>query len=159
MPDKTLFENNVSNYHNYAVRKCNAHYKMAERYKRNHRSFGVSVVVLTSVVGTSVFASLTKITTDLYLQIATGFLSIIAVVMAALQTFLGYADLQVQHKNAGVGYAIVRRSLEILLMKFPDASGRPDEPGTKEFDAINKQIEDLDRASPTIPDNVWISTK
>ena len=69
-----------------------------------------------------------------------------------MQTFLGYSDLQAQHKRAGDGYSTARREVESLATKYPAATGIADEKGTKEFDAVRKVLDDLDKASPTVPD-------
>jgi hypothetical protein len=154
---KRTFQENVSNYHRYCLLKCNTHYDMAELYKLRHRTFGIFVVIITSVVGTSVFAALAGLQI-LILQVVTGFLTVAAVVLAALQTFLGFSDLQSQHKTAAAGYGRVRRDLELLVMKFAEATGTAGELGTTELESIKKHLDDLDLASPTIPDDVWEST-
>ena len=136
----------------------NAHYFMAEHYKQAHRRLGVVAVILSSIVGTSIFSNLAK-TQDIRIMIATGFLSLLAVVMVALQTFLGYVDLQVQHKNSAVGYSIIRRKLELLIMEYPNATGQPDEPGTKMFKDIVQHLDDLDKISPTIPEKYYNQVK
>jgi hypothetical protein len=148
------FEENAKQYFSYSALKCNAHYDMAERYKDRHRVFGMIVVTVTAVVGTSVFASLGKAAT-FWIQISTGMLSIAAVVLSALQTFLGFSDLQTHHKTSAAGYGACRRDLEMLLMKFPGAKGLAGEPGTAELETIKKTLDDLDRSSPTIPQGVW----
>lgn len=158
MQIKRTFQENITNYRSYAIQMDNAHYFMAEHYKKRHRYFGISVVILSSIVGTSVFSTLAK-TQDYPIIIVTGFLSVLAVVMAALQTFLGYADLQVQHKNSAVGYSMARRKLELLIMEYPNTTGQSDEPGTKILEDIVKQLDDLDRASPTIPDKYYEKVK
>ncbi len=119
--------------------------------------FGTAVVVITSLVGTSVFSSLAG-SSYLIIQIITAVLSVSAIVLAALQTFLGFAELQSQHKSAGVGYSKVRRDLEMLAVKFPGANGGADSPEMKELELITKHLDDLDSASPTIPDDVWDKT-
>lgn len=93
---KRTLEENAEGYFRYSVLKCNAHYDMAERYKNRHRALGLVVVLVSAIVGTSVFASLGK-ATQIWIQFFTGLLSVAAVVLAALQTFLGFAELQAQH--------------------------------------------------------------
>src|SRR5438046_2990635 len=67
------------------------HYLAALRLGRMHYVLGVPVIVLTTLVGTSVFASLST-QPDPRLQITTGIASVVAAVLAALQTFLGLSD-------------------------------------------------------------------
>src|SRR6266536_3062110 len=146
----------ANNYLNYSIRKCDSHYDMAEMYKNRHRFFGIVVVLVTAIVGTSVFASLGK-SPESWIQIFTGFLSIAAVVLSSLQTFLGFSEYQSQHKASAAGYGSCRRDLELLIMKFPEATGKSGEAGTMELELIKKSLDDLDKASPTIPDKIWAS--
>ena len=155
---KRTLEQNAVNFSRYSAVMSNAHYDMAELYRRRHRKFGLIVVIATSMVGAAALGSLAKLVeppADLWVKLAIGLLSIFATVLSALQTFLGFSDLQTQHKRAGDGYSIARRDLDLLMMKFPDATGFFGEPATKEFEAVKKMLDDLDKASPTIPDDVY----
>lgn len=151
---KRTFQDIVAHYYRYSSLKCNTHYDLAERYKKLHRAFGIVVVFVTAVVGTSVFTSLGQ-KQEVWIQVGTGLLSVAAVVLAALQTFLGFSELQAQHKTAAAGYGICRRDLELLSMKFPNATGAAGEAGTAELEAIKKNLDDLDGGSPTIPERLW----
>jgi len=148
------FHENAGNYHTYSALKCNAHYDMAEMYRKRHRLFGVIVVVVTALVGTSVFAALGQ-TPDAWLQILTGLLSVGAVVLSALQTFLAFSDLQANYKASASGYGSCRRDIELLVMKFPSATGLADEAGTLELEKIKQTLDELDRTSPTLPERLW----
>ena len=151
---KKTFEQIASGFLGYSMAKCQVHYNMAEKYKSIHRAFGTLVVIVTTIVGTSVFTSLSGSTSQL-VQIVTAVLSVAGVVLATLQTFLNYGDLQAQHKTAGVGYAIVRRDIEMLILKYPEGKGRARSPESVELELIKKHLDDLDTASPTIPNNEW----
>jgi hypothetical protein len=144
----------VDDYYGYSITKCNAHYQMAEKYKANHRTFGTIVVIITALVGTSVFSTLSG-TTNPTVQVVTSILSVAAVVLAALQTFLGFSDLQAQNKMAGVGYSQIRRDLDLLAAKYPKGRGGANTPEMAELESIKKHLDDLDNSSPTIPDKVW----
>ena len=146
--DRT-FKEIVGNYFTYSALKCNAHYDMAEYYKQRHRLLGMVTVVVTAIVGTSVFASLGKAPAT-WVQVLAGLLS-----MAALQTFLGFPDQQAQHKSAASGYGTCRRSLEMLVMKFPSATGEASDPATTELEKIKSILDDLDKASPTLSKRIW----
>ena len=144
----------IEDYYKYSITKCNAHYRMAETYKARHRTFGTIVVVVTALVGTSVFSTLSG-STNATIQIATSILSVVAVVLAALQTFLGFSDLQAQHKMAGVSYSQIRRDIDLLNAKYPKGKGGAGTPEMTELVSIKKHLDDIDNASPTIPDKVW----
>ena len=155
---KRTLEQNAANYFRYSAVMSNAHYDMAEIYRLRHRRFGLVVVVVTSVAGAAALGSLAKLADPSYdnlIKVGIALLSLLATVLAALQTFLGFPDLQNQHKHAGDGYSIARREIESLLMKYPNATGKAGEKGTDEFDAVKKILDDLDKASPTIPDAVY----
>lgn len=155
---KRTLEQNAANFFQYSAVMSNAHYDMAELYRRRHRRFGLIVVLATSIVGAAALGSLAKLVeppADLWVKLLIGLLSLLATVLSALQTFLGFSDLQTQHKRAGDGYSVSRRELEFLVMKFPDASGLPGDPATKEFESVKKMLDDLDKASPTIPDGIY----
>jgi hypothetical protein len=151
---KRTFEGNAENCFRYSAVMSNAHYDLAEIYRKRHRKFGVIVVIVTAIVGTAVFAQLVT-GRDWRIQLGTGLLSIGAAVLSALQTFLGFSEVQAQHKRAGDGYSISRRDFEFLIMKYPAASGVAGEPGTSELEALKKNLDELDRASPTIPDKIY----
>ncbi len=151
---RKTFEQITDDFYGYSMGKCQAHYDMAEKYKRIHRTFGTFVVVITTLVGTSIFTSLSGSASPA-IQITSAVLSVAAVVLAALQTFLGFADLQAEHKTAGVGYAQVRRDLEFLVLKYPNGKGVAKSPEAAELELIKKLLDDLDKASPTIPNKDW----
>lgn len=153
---KRTLAQNVDNYFRYSAIMSNAHYDMAEVYRARHRKFGVVVVVITSMVGATALGSLKTFGDQSQqdgIKLAIGLLSLLATVLAALQTFLAFSDLQAQHKRAGDGYSIARREVESFMMKYPDASGISGEKGSTEFDALKKVLDDLDVSSPTIPDD------
>ena len=155
---KRTLEHNAANYFRYSAVMSNAHYDMAEAYRMRHRSFGLVVVVVTSVVGAAALGSLARLADPAHedlIKIGIALLSLLATVLAALQTFLGFSDLQNQHKRAADGYSIARREIESLLMKYPSATGIAGEKGTNEFEVVKKMLDELDKASPTIPDNVY----
>ena len=152
---KKTFEQITSDFYGYSIAKCQVHYDMAEKYKKIHRAFGTIVVIITTVVGTSIFTSLSGSTTSQLVEVTTAILSVAAVVLAALQTFLGFADLQAEHKTAGVGYAQVRRDLEMLVLKYPKGKGLSNSPEAVELELIKKLLDDLDKASPTISNQDW----
>jgi hypothetical protein len=113
---------------------------------------GIAVTVITAMVGTSVFSSLLKQGGCLPLQIIAAALSVLAVVLSALQTFLGYTEVSARHKEAAARYEAIRRRIQILVMKYPEATGQPNEEATKELESISTVLDELAKESPTIPD-------
>ena len=154
---KRTFEGNALNFLRYSSVMSNAHYDMAERYRIRHRVFGLAVVIATAIVGTATFGSLAENTQngEVWIKVGTGLLSVVATVLAALQTFLGFSELQAQHKRGADGYSDLRREIDLLLMKYPDVVGVPSEQAIAALDAVRKKLDDLDKMSPTIPDAIY----
>ena len=146
------FHEIVNNYYESSKNKCNAHFRVAERHKRNHRSIGIAATTVSALVGTAVVSSLVQDKPETWLQITATLMSVAAVVLTALQTFLDDAGLAAQHKAAAAGYESIKRALDFVSMKFPDAVGRADEPGTAELESIRAALDDLVKQSPSIPD-------
>src|SRR4051795_3127084 len=68
-----------------------AHYDSAHICQRNHVLLGIPTVILSTVVGTSVFATLAKEATA-ESKIIIGTLSVLAAIFAALQTLLRFSE-------------------------------------------------------------------
>jgi hypothetical protein len=98
-----------------------SHYDMADRLNRRGRWLGVSVIGITSLIGTSAFLSLVTTAVSSALRLIVGMTSVVAAVLAALQTFLRYAERAEQHRAAGARYGAVRRKLEAIYAGDADA--------------------------------------
>ena len=101
------------------------HYKDAARYKHKNTLLGTLVVVFSSVVGTSLFASLDEDATGTgsgSLQIALGLTSVAAAVLAALQTFLDYAAKSAKHLEAATKLSALKKEIEknLVLLAHDD---------------------------------------
>ena len=104
----------ASDYLRYCVNKDNAHYLAAERAVRWHNRLGIPAVVAGTIVSTSIFATLER-DPALGWKLATGIVALLAVVLAALQTFLNFSDRAQKHVAAASGYSQERRRLELFL--------------------------------------------
>lgn len=119
------------------------HYLAALHFTRRHWLLGGSTILLTALVGTSVFASLNR---QADLLVLTGALSVMATLLAALQTFLSYGERADKHRVAGARYGVVGRALELML-----ASAQFDAPGLVK---IKERLDALAQECPHIPDAV-----
>ena len=90
------------------------HYAAAAALGCLHYCLGIPVLVMTTVVGTSVFASL-QLQVQLRWHILTGLMSIGSAVLASLQTFLRFSEKAEKHRAAGAAYGAIRRELEMIL--------------------------------------------
>jgi hypothetical protein len=124
---------------------------LAARRNDSYRYWlGVPTIILSAVVGTSVFASLqTQVATPL--RIALGLVSIASAVLASLQTFYGFASSAESHRVAGVKYKIIVRELEQILTQpleqLPDKADF--------FNDLRKRLDDLELAAPVVPEGIY----
>lgn len=123
---------------------AHGHYRAALRFSRLNFWFGIPSVVLATIVGTAVFASLQQ-KPELWIQIVVGLMSIVAAIFAALQSFLGYGEKAEKHRVAGAKYNGIGRELELLLSQDQDWSA---------LDSIRTRIDALAQDSPHIPESV-----
>ena len=126
-----------------------AHHRCAAHNAKLHRWMGITVILLTSIVGSTVFATLGKSPSP-EVVIVTGSLSILAAIMSGLQTFLNYSSLAEQHKLSAAKYGMLRREVEQFLSD-PDESREILREFTEGFRARWSQVE---QESPTIPQSI-----
>lgn len=120
-----------------------AHYLSADYFGTRKYWLGIPAVVLSTLVGTSVFATVQK-QPELWLQITVGLASVAAALLASLQTFLGYAERAEKHRIAGAKYGALGRELEQLLAS--------DAPASAEVIAdVRKRLDELAVESPNNP--------
>jgi len=91
------------------------HYKDAARLSAKQHRLGIIVVVFTAIVGTSVFASLAADNPSTWMKVLTGIVSMLAVVLAALQTYLNYPAKQVTHVLAATKLSSLKKRIEEQL--------------------------------------------
>ncbi|MFC7339222.1 SLATT domain-containing protein [Haloferula chungangensis] len=124
-----------------------AHYEYGSLLESRHLWLGIPAVLLSTIVGTAVFASWESNAGGDALRILFGLLSMLAAAVAALQTFLNMSDRAAKHKAAGAAYGAIRRELE-LFKTLPCES----EEETKSFFLqVKERMDDLAASSPSIP--------
>jgi len=137
------------------------HRLMADRLRRRYLLLGISVVVLTTLVGTSAFASISKaqgnsiqgfeIDPDIVL-LAVGTISVLAAVLSSLQTFLRYATRAEGHRIAALRYETLRRDMATTLALPREARGQPD----RALDSARQRMDRYAKESPTIGERQWV---
>lgn len=127
-----------------------AHYEAASRLKRMNYWFGVPVVAITSIVGTSVFSS-TSATEGLEnsTRLMLGAISVIAAVLASLQTFLNFSERAEKHRITAARYGAVRRRLEVLLVRCANSVSQD------EMEQVQKDIDGLAADAPNISKKIF----
>lgn len=126
------------------------HYTAARKFEASHLWLGLPAIIFSSIVGTTVFASLAN-GANMYLQVITGLLSVTAAVLTALQTFLKHSELAEKHRIAGAKFANLKHRIELLITM-----------STTEPNDLKQQLSLLEELwskvreeSPTIPTTVW----
>ena len=120
------------------------HQTRAEQTRRWGIGLGLPVVILTTLVGTGAFATLNE-TTSAEAKLLVGGISILAAVLASIQTFLGYSQVAERHRIAATRYANARRAIEVALTRH-DATA---------IDPLRSEMDKVGGASPQIGSKVW----
>jgi hypothetical protein len=108
-------------------------------------------VVITAVVGASAFASVVTELIPIWSKVAAGAASVLAGVLAALQTFFKFSERAERHKTFGAKFGAIRRELEAL-----NASGRAkDEPNY--INVLRDRLDRLAEEAPAVPAEVFQS--
>lgn len=117
-------------------------YLAALHYSRLHYWLGIPVIIVTTLVGTSVFASI-QTQPAVWVQVLAGFASVVAAVLAGLQTFLGLQDRAEKHRLAGAKYGAIGRQLEEL-------SAFPETQSDAQVSDIRQRLDALALESPNV---------
>jgi hypothetical protein len=126
-----------------------AHYEAARQFEVKNLYLGIPIIILTATSGTSILATL-GVETDVKAKLLIGGLSIVASILASLQTFLRYAEMAEKHKTVATKYGILRRELDEL--KLAPKKGKSFHP---EFlTDFRKRWDAIDEESPSIPEKI-----
>ncbi len=128
------------------------HRMMADRLRRRYSWLGLPVVVFTTVVGTSAFASLQDHEVGAFwLRFSVGAVSILAAALSSLQTFLGYAQRSEGHRIGAVRYEDLRR--DMAETRALPREARDD--AQRELDSVRQRMDRYGKESPLIGEKAW----
>lgn len=144
----------LGDWRNRAAAATAAHYRLAYLCRRRNVALGVPVVVLSTVVGTSLFATLNETSVDSDVRLVIGVVSVAAAVLASLQTFLRFAERAERHVIAGDWYAAVRRGIDETLALPPVAR----KPPAEYLPTVRKEMSKIGQQAPEIPAPLWART-
>ena len=119
-----------------------AHYASADRFRLLNYVVGVPAVVFSSVVGTAIFAGLEKNSPKAPLV---ALASILAAVLAGLQTFLRFSERAAHHATAADWYSAIRRDIEGTLHLPVEVRG-------KAKDCVDQVRKEMNRAAQDAPE-------
>ena len=127
------------------------HRLMADRMRHRHLGLGIPVVIFTTVVGTSVFASIKDSGAPEPVLYVVGSISLLAAVLSSLQTFLRYATRSEGHRIAAIRYETLRRDMAKMLALPREARGDPE----KQLDSARQRMDRYAKESPVIGQRLW----
>lgn len=126
-----------------------AHYRAAVVLGRFKLIIGTSVVICSSIVGSTLFATLT-LSPSVTLNIALGFISLLAAILSGLQVFLRFGERAEKHRGTGSKFAAFRAETEqkICFLSHTTHLG--------EFmDSLRSRWFALNDEAPSLPASVW----
>lgn len=135
-----------------------AHYLSADHYARLNKILGIPVIIITALVGTTIFGTLEQ-NPNSWLKIIAGLVSLSGTVFAALQTSLGYAQTAEKHKTAGETYRSVHRRFELFELKFKLSGPEKRETAMSQLEDLVEGLEDVAKNFPTVSDRFYNTAK
>lgn len=126
-----------------------AHHRASAFYARMQKAVGMSVVILTTTLGTTLISDLGKT------SITIGLLSVGATVLAALQTFLNLEGRAEQHRAAALKYGMLRRRIELVLVDTDIEENKL----ASLMEAFRTDWDLADKAAPILPQRFYDQAK
>ena len=128
-------------WRNRADATSKTHYALADRLSLLNKALGIPVVMLTTLVGTSVFATLQE-TVNTATRIAAGIAIALAAVLASLQTFLGLGERAEKNRAAAENWSAIRREISEMLALHPAHTATRGDP--KDYlDALRARMDEV----------------
>ena len=139
-------------WHALARKAEDRHSAACDLYERYDQVFGIGSTVLTAIVGSTLFVTLTNSTSE-GLRIIVGLVAVIAAVASGIQTTAKYGALAERYRQASRHYGAVTRQIAELLADAP-----PQDQMTAELDTIRKALDDTGAMAPNVPPRIWDAT-
>lgn len=141
----------LEDWRNRVYAAQSAYYETAEKLHRQNYWLGIPVIIVSSVVGTAVFADWSK---EGALKWAVGSISIAAAILASLQTFLKFGENATLHGAAADWFAAIRRDIDQLLALPAELRGHP----KHTLDNLRQEINKAGQKSPELSEKLWRRT-
>lgn len=128
------------------------HFATANHLRKLHYYLGIPSIFLSTLVGTSIFATLEKHDGDKWMHITVGLVSVLAAGLSTIQTFLRFEERAERHRTAGTQYSRLGRMMEQFYLLYHSYDILELH---RLISEIREELDDLDKNSPEIPQNVW----
>lgn len=122
------------------------HYNARDRYAGYHKKMGIVIVILTAIMGTSVYSSLSNSDVPSAKIVVVIFSAIIAV-LTALQTYLNFEKRALRHKVAADRYLCLMKETQRLIAYNRDEN-KPIEDVQKELERLCQEVEGIHKDEP-----------
>lgn len=142
----------LSEWIELAGQREEAHSLASNHYAKWNYGLGLPVVVLSTVVGTTVFASLqSQSESGTMFKVIVGAVSVLAAVLAGVQTFLDFGKRAEKHHIVSVGYGDVRLDMQQIVALPVEDRGKIKEC----LESMSNRMDALAKESPDVPNRVW----
>jgi hypothetical protein len=135
-------------WHNRVYAAQSAHYAAAQLFRRLNYLVGIPAVISASIVGTAIFAGLKE---DSSRALLVACISILAAVLAGLQTFLRFSERAANHATAADWFSAVRRDIEEILHLPEHCRGQARDC----LDKVRKEMNRVSQDSPELSVRFW----
>jgi hypothetical protein len=132
----------------HAHKARDRHDLAARTYARGQYALGIPALIASTIVGTSVFSSLSNNETP---ALWVGLLSITAAALGAVQTFLDFGGRTDKHRLAAVKYKSVIRCLESMSVRLAEGHA----PGKDDIEKIETMLDTLEEAAPVVMPKIY----
>jgi len=126
-----------------------ANYDAANYYSSINTRLGIPAVILSAIVGTSVFATLQS-SIALWIRIVVGIFSVIAAVFSSLQTFLKSDERASKHRSSAAEYGTIKRDIDELLVMHKES----EQDFNERISRIRDRMDNLSRVSCNTKSNL-----
>jgi hypothetical protein len=130
-----------------------AYSKLTAEYKQRSRMLGLIVTIISTIIGTSIFASLNVSNNQIILAVV-GTVSLLASILSGVNTFLNYGELASTYSDASSKWGELRRHVEEVSVTINDLHA---------LDAAIQDIETkwntLTKTTPPIPEKTYTKVK
>lgn len=139
----------------WLARRQHAHRVAALGYQRRYYLLGLPVVVLSGLVGTTVFASLER-DVHLYAKLAVVAVSLLNAVLAAAHTFLRFGERAAKNSLLAADCAGLNRQISVARLLLPNLAPEGREKIVKEIldqlNQIHRAVAETDPGVDEIPE-------
>ena len=138
-----------------------AHHIQSEYLKKWNQRLVVPAIVLSAIVGTTLFVTIILSKDYIWLKVLLGMFSLASAVLATIESRLGFSDTSEKYRYAGSKYRAFARKFDFFILKFShnmeDEKSR--ENALSYFKELIEKLEELALESPNIKSSIYKKAK